>query len=79
MSFLKFEDPHPDVPGRRETAELLKLMTHHGKTVLAPRWHRGVAYWYARSKKGGSYTHIQALEIALMPETSAVEVEIVEV
>ncbi len=77
--FFKADDPHPDVPCRRETALLLKLMTQHGKVKLAPRWHRGVAYWHARSRKGGKYTHIQALEIALMPETSSVEVEVVEV
>ncbi len=71
--------PHWRVPGTSETARLFRLMRTQGRVDLAPRWHRGVAYWYARTENGGNLSRRDALKIALMPETSAVEVEIVEV
>jgi len=44
--------------------------------LAAPRHHRGTIYWHAIDS---GFTVKEALEVALAPEASAVEYEIVEI
>lgn len=70
--------PHADIPDRKELPVLWAaiLQAPDMRALTVPRHHRGAIYWHCIDS---GYTVKDALEIALTPEASAVEYEIIEV
>ncbi len=74
----KTSSMHMDIPDREEMRVLWDaiLQAPDMRTLTVPRHHRGAIYWHA---KGSGFTTKDALELALTPEASAVEYDIIEV
>lgn len=70
--------PHADIPDRRELQTLWKAILQRPeiRDLAVPRHHRGAVYWHGIDS---GMTVKDALDLALAPEASAVEYEIVEV
>jgi len=67
-----------DIPDREQLRVLWSLILTRPdlRQMTVPRHHRGAIYWHCIDS---GYTVKDALEIALTPEASAVEYEIIEV
>lgn len=68
--------PHEDIPDRVEIDLLWRTILDRPdlRRLTVPRHHRGAIYWHAIDT---GFTVTDALELALTPEASAVEYEII--
>lgn len=70
------ESPHEDIPSRSEIPTLWKTILKFPdmRPLTVKRHHRGAIYWHCIDK---GFTADYALELALSPEASSVEYEII--
>jgi len=74
----KTSSMHTDIPDREEMRVLwgVILQAPDMRALTVPRHHRGAIYWHAIAS---GFAVKDALELALSPEASAVEYDIIEV